>query len=58
LDSFAQKRFGATLPSNAPWDQAREGDRARARSGERGKLLDELKIILSAHPKARLAALG
>jgi len=29
-----------------------------ARSGERGKLLDELKIILSAHPKARLAALG
>jgi hypothetical protein len=39
-------------------DQARESARARARSGERGKLLDELKIILGAHLKARLAALG
>jgi AcrR family transcriptional regulator len=34
------------------------GNLDRTRPGERGKLLEELKIILSAHLRARLAALG
>jgi hypothetical protein len=36
---------------------SRESRRFR-RAGKRGKLLEELKIILGAHLKARLAAAG